>query len=89
MYEHGEFVSQNYAPGAHWYRKKAERFPDLGGAGQARNSLGLLYLNGLGVPKNYILANMWFALGSAERNLKEAESHMTRAQVASGPTDGI
>jgi TPR repeat protein len=82
MYEHGEFVSQNYALAAQWYRKAAEHFPDLGGAGQGRNSLGLLYLNGSGVPKNYILAYMWFALASAESNLKEAESHMTRAQVA-------
>jgi uncharacterized protein len=82
MYEHGEFVSQNYALAAQWYRKAAEHFPDLGGAGQGRNSLGLLYLNGSGVPTNYILAYMWFALASAEGNLKEAQSRMTRAQVA-------
>jgi TPR repeat protein len=82
MYEDGEFVSRNYALAAKWYRKAAEHVPDLGGAGTGRNSLGLLYLNGLGVPKNYVLAYMWFALAEVETNLKEAESHMTPAQVA-------
>jgi TPR repeat protein len=82
MYEDGEFVSQNYTLAAKWYRKAAEHVPDLGGAGQGRNNLGLLYLRGLGVPKNYVLAYMWFALASVDTNLKEAASHMTRAQVA-------
>jgi TPR repeat protein len=82
MYEDGEFVSQNYTLAAKWYRKAAEHVPDLGGAGQGRNNLGLLYLSGLGVPKNYVLAYMWFALASVDTNLKEAASHMTRAQVA-------
>jgi TPR repeat protein len=81
MYEDGEFVSQDYVLAAKWYRKAAEHVPDLGGAGQGRNSLGILYLNGLGVPKNYVLAYMWFALASVDTNLKEAASHMTRAQV--------
>jgi len=81
MYEDGEFVSQNYLLAATWYRKAAEHVPDLGGAGQGRNNLGLLYLSGLGVPKNYVLAYMWFALADTETNLKEAASHMTRAQV--------
>jgi TPR repeat protein len=81
MYEDGEFVSQNYALAARWYRKAAEHVPNLGGAGEGRNSLGNLYLSGLGVPKNYVLAYMWFALASVDTNLKEAASHMTRAQV--------
>jgi uncharacterized protein len=81
MYEDGEFVSQDYALAAKWYRNAAEHVPDLGGAGVARNSLGLLYLSGLGVPQNYVLAYMWFALAPINRNLKEAKSHMTRAQV--------
>lgn len=49
-YEHGEGVEQNYRLAAEWYRKAAEHVPDLGGAGQARNRLGLLYMQGLGVP---------------------------------------
>src|ERR1700722_8493356 len=42
MYEVGEFVSQNYALAAKWYRKAAEHVPNRGGAGVARNNLGLL-----------------------------------------------
>jgi TPR repeat protein len=82
MYEDGEFVSQNCALAAKWYRKAAEHVPNLGGAGEGRNNLGNLYLSGLGVPKNYVLAYMWFALASVDTDLKEAASHMTPAQVA-------
>lgn len=82
MYEDGEFVSQNYVQAAKWYRKAAEHVPNLGGAGQGRSSLGRLYMSGLGVPKNFVLAYMWFALAQSDENLKQAESHMTRAQVA-------
>lgn len=82
MYENGEFVSRDYVLAVKWYREAAEHVPDLGGAGVARNSLGLLYLNGFGVPKNYVQAYMWFTLATAEANIQEAKSHMTRAQVA-------
>src|SRR2546421_12367026 len=58
MYEDGEGVEQNYALAAEWYRKAAEHVPDLGGAGQGRNDLGLLYMQGLGVPKDYVQAYM-------------------------------
>jgi len=82
MYEDGEFVSQNYALAAKWYRKAAEHVPDSGGVGQGRNQLGLLYLKGLGVPKNLVLAYMWFSLTESDTNLKEAECDMTPAQIA-------
>src|ERR1700687_719269 len=52
MYEDGEGVQQNHTLAANWYRKAAEHVPDLGGAGQGRNNLGLLYMNGLGVPED-------------------------------------
>ena len=81
MYEDGEFVSQNYALAAKWYKKAAEHVPNSGGAGAGRNNLGLLYLSGLGVPKNYVLAYMWFALASVGENLKEAASHMSAPQI--------
>ena len=58
VYEAGEGVRQNYVSAAKWYRKAAEHVPDLGGAGQARNNLGLLYLDGLGVPKDFVQAYM-------------------------------
>jgi hypothetical protein len=92
MYEDGEFVPQNYALAAKWYRKAAEHVPNLWGAGVARNNLALVYLNGLGVPKNYVLAYMWFALAYSDTILKEAPhmsdvpkevtSHMSPAQIA-------
>jgi TPR repeat protein len=50
MYEDGEGVKHSYVLAAKWYRKAAEHVPDLGGAGQGRNNLGLLYLYGRGVP---------------------------------------
>jgi TPR repeat protein len=82
MYDDGECVEQNYALAAEWYRKAAEHFPDRGGAGQGRNRLGQLYLEGLGVPKDYVLAYMWLALaGPSNPYLEEATSHMSAEQV--------
>jgi hypothetical protein len=81
MYEFGEGVQQNYILAAKWYRKAAEHVPDLGGAGQGRNNLGLLYLNGLGVPKDYVQAYMWFRLSNSDTNLTFAKAQMTPAQI--------
>jgi len=55
--------------------------PNLGGVGQGRNNLGLLYMRGCGVRKDYVLAAMWFALTGIEENLKQAQSRMTPAQI--------
>jgi TPR repeat protein len=82
MYQDGEFVSQSYVLAAKWYRKAAEHSPDMGGAGHGRNQLGMLYLDGLGVPKNLVFAYMWFSLTQSRINLKEVECDMTRAQIA-------
>jgi uncharacterized protein len=82
MYEDGEGVKQNYVLAAKWYRKAAEHVPNLGGAGQGRNNLGLLYLKGLGVPKDYIQAYFWFSLADAELNASYAKAHMTQAEIA-------
>jgi hypothetical protein len=81
MYEDGEGVRQNYVFAARWYRKAAEHVPDLGGAGAGRNNLGLLYLDGLGVPKDFVKAYMWFRLTNFEANLSYAKSRMTPEQV--------
>jgi tetratricopeptide (TPR) repeat protein len=81
MYEYGEGVQQNYKLAAKWYRKAAEHVPDFGGAGQGRNNLGLLYLDGLGVPKDYVQAYMWFSLANTETNLSDAKALMTPAQI--------
>jgi len=84
MFENGDGVKQNYVVAAEWYRKAAEHVPDLGGAGQGRNQLGLLYLEGLGVPKDYVQAYMWFSIGHSSENLKYVQSQMTPEQILAG-----
>jgi TPR repeat protein len=81
MYEDGEGVKQNYELAAQWYRKAAEHVPDFGGAGQGRNNLGLLYMQGLGVPHAAIQAHMWFALAHSEENLKQVQRKMSPEQM--------
>lgn len=56
MHQDGGDVRPNYPLAAKWYRKAAEHVPDLGAAGQGRNNLPLLYLDGHGVPKDYVQA---------------------------------
>jgi len=46
LYEDGRGLKQDYELAAAWYRKAAEHVPDLGGAGQGRNNLGCLYMQG-------------------------------------------
>jgi uncharacterized protein len=84
MYEDGEGVLQNYAVAAKWYRKAAEHVPNLGGAGQGRNNLGLLYLNGLGVPKDFVQAYFWFSLANSEPSASAsyAKAHMNQREIA-------
>ena len=82
MYESGEGMRQDYALAAHWYREAAEHVPDFGGAGQGRKNLGLLYMQGLGVPKDYVQAYMWFSLSNSESNLSDAKDQLTPAQVS-------
>jgi TPR repeat protein len=82
MYEDCEVVKQDYSMAAKWYRKAAEHVPNLGGAGQGRNNLGLLYLNGLGVPKDYVQAYFWFRLENVTPNISYAKAHMTQAEIA-------
>lgn len=36
---------------------------------------------GLGVPKDYVRAYMWFSLTNFETNLSDAKAQMTHAQV--------
>src|SRR5207237_533030 len=74
-------VQRDCVQAARWYRKAAENVPDRGGAGQGRNNLGMLYMEGLGVPKDYVQAYMWFSLSNSEANLSDAKAQMTLAQV--------
>jgi TPR repeat protein len=80
-YEDGEGVEQNYKLAAEWFRRAAEHVPDLGGAGQGRNRLGLLYLEGLGVPLDYVRAYFWFSLNGSEGNTTQAKTHLSPAQI--------
>ena len=80
-YEDGEGVEQNYKLASECYRKAAEHVPNLGGAGQGRNRLGLLYMQGLGVPQDYVQAYFWFSLDGMEGNAADAREHLTPAQI--------
>jgi TPR repeat protein len=80
-YEDGEGVEQNYKLAAEWFRRAAEHVPDLGGAGQGRNRLGLLYMEELGVPLDYVRAYFWFSLNGSEGNTTEAKTHLSPAQI--------
>ncbi len=80
MYQDGG-VRQNCTVAAKWYRMAAEHVPDFGRAGQGRNNLGLLYLNGDGLPKDYVRAYMWFKLAAHETNLPDAKGEMSPAEI--------
>jgi TPR repeat protein len=80
-YEDGEGAKQSFKLAAEWYQRAAEHVLDLGGAGQGRNRLGLLYMAGRGVPQDYGQAYFWFTLGGNEGLAADAESHMSLAQI--------
>src|SRR5579859_1368502 len=63
-----------------WFRKAAEHVPDLGGAGQGRNNLGILYADGDGVPKDCVQAYMWFSLAGNNDNIVYTQPEMTPDQ---------
>jgi TPR repeat protein len=53
----------------------------LGGAGQGRNQLGLLYMEGRGVPQDYVQAYFWFSLNGSGGNAAEAREHLSPVQI--------
>jgi TPR repeat protein len=78
-------VSQDYAEALKWYRKAAEQ-----GHGDALASMAGMYAGGYGVPKNYMLAEMYVELAEAQHaetgTLKMTRAvvrqHVTKAQTA-------
>jgi TPR repeat protein len=66
-----------------WLRSGTEKprntFPIWGGAGQGRNDLGILYEQGLGVPKDFVQAYVWISLANGD--VSYAKDNMTPAQV--------
>src|SRR4030095_5550397 len=77
----GEGVEQNFKLAAEWYRKAAEHVPDLGGAGQGSNRLGLLYMEGRGLLQDYMQAYFCFSLNGHEGNAADAKSHLSLQQT--------
>jgi uncharacterized protein len=80
-YEHGEGVEQSFKLAAEWYRRAAAYVPDLGGAHQGRNQLGLLYMEGRGAPQDYVQAYFWFRLAEVGENAADAREHLSPAQI--------
>jgi hypothetical protein len=75
-------IGQKYEDGdGEWYRRAAHHAPNLGGAGQARNRLGRLFLKGKRVNKNYVQAYLWLYVGGV-MDLTEVTAQMTPAQIA-------
>ncbi len=78
-YEDGEGVEQDYKVAAEWYRKAAEHVPDLGGAGQGRQRLASLYMQGLWVPRDYVQGYFWLSLWGEDA--ADAREHLAPAQI--------
>ena len=68
-------VSRNDAEALNWFRKAAEQ-----GYGDALGNMAYMYGGGFGVPKNYVLAEMFVELAEA-RHANEFDLKMTRAVV--------
>lgn len=86
-YELGHGVEQNYAAAAEWYRRAAEHvLPVTTGTGvnEARYHLALLYLEGRGVPQDYIQAYFWLRLIGPEEYLNKTKPHMSPEQIGEG-----
>lgn len=79
-YADGEGVKQSYEVAAKWFQKAAEHVPDLGGAGQGRWRLAQLFMEGLGVPRDYVQAYFWLSLRGPD-SAAEAKAHLSDAQV--------
>lgn len=79
--KYGEDMEQNYETAAKWFRMAADHVPNLGGAFQGRNELGLLYMEGLGVPQDFLQAYFWFSIDSREGNIERAKTHLSVAQI--------
>ena len=79
----GKGVAQDSAEAVNWYRKAAGH-----GNADAENTLGAIYAEGRGVPRDYVRAYAWFSLAMlagdqrAEANRAIAARNMTAAEIA-------
>ena len=81
MFEEGRGITRDDAQAAKWYQTACEHRPDYGGAGQGCNNLGLLYLDGHGVPQNRLEAYKYFRLSGTRENLEYVMSKMTSDEI--------
>ena len=76
-------MPQDYAEAVKWNLLVANQ-----GNSAAQNNLGLMYVNGHGVPKDYVRAHMWFDLSAAQGDTNAIKKrdwvaqHMTPEQIA-------
>ena len=68
---------KDYATAHRLWRPLAER-----GNSAAQSNLGVLYATGRGVPKNHVLAHMWFSIANAKTNRDFVAAMMTPRQIA-------
>src|SRR5262249_1089182 len=80
-YADGEGVKQSYELAAKWFRKAAEHVPNLGGARQGRHRLAQLYMEGLGVPRDYVQAYFWLSLWGGSDAAADVKEHLSDALV--------
>jgi uncharacterized protein len=79
----GKGVALDTAEAVTWYRKAAEH-----GNADAENTLGSIYAEGRGVPRDYVRAYAWFSLAMvagdqrAESNRDIAARNMSPAEIA-------
>jgi len=75
----------NHAEAIQCFRTAAEQ-----GYAPAQHNLGYAYLNGQGIPQDYVEAYKWFTLAAADGNERsvryrdKTKSHMTPEQIAEG-----
>jgi len=74
-------VSRDDAEALKWFRKAAEQ-----GYGKAFGDMAYMYAGGFGVPKNYVLAEMYVELAEAQ-HVDAYDFKMTRAVVRQHATD--
>ena len=69
----GFSVPQEFAEALKWYRKAADQ-----GWARAQSLLGSMYIEGKGVPQDYVLAHKWLNLANAKnRSMTDRMRDMT------------
>ena len=76
MYAIGDGVEKDAAEAVRYYRLAAEQ-----GEFKSQCNLGLMYVQGLGVPKDHVLAYAWAYLGAANAGDEEKESVEIREDI--------